>query len=273
MEQEALNSPRWPGVRGGFHEAWFVAASEPRSGHGLWLRYAVDATEQRTEGALWATWFDGEAPDRTVAVRTTLTPAAIGRAEVRIGSATLDASTCNGEVEAGGHALRWRLSFGRGAPAEEIVPRWLRPVARLRGSGYVLPHPAMRVTGAMEVDGRILELSDAPGMQGHLWGRSRWPAWAWARCAAFAEDPDASIDLLDVVGPGGVRVPLFTFRFRGAIHHFAELPWMPFTASSPAPPSWHFTAQDAFVAIDGVARAAPEQMVQVQYVEPDASVR
>ena len=130
-----------------------------------------------------ALWRGGLGAAEVTNLRNTLTPAAIGRAEVRIGSATLDASTCNGEVEAGGHALRWRLSFGRGAAAEEIVPRWLRPVARLRGSGYVLPHPAMRVTGAMEVDGRILELSDAPGMQGHLWGRSRWPAWAWARSA------------------------------------------------------------------------------------------
>jgi len=36
---------------------------------------------------------------------------------------------------------------------------------------------------------------------------------AWARCSAFAEEPDASIDLLDAQGPAGVRFPMVHFRF------------------------------------------------------------
>ena len=225
------------------------------------------------EGSVWAAWFDARAPERTLALRSTLPAAAIGRGEVSLGAASLGPSGCNGEVEAGGHSVRWRLSFGRGAAAEDAIPRWLLPVARLRGSGYLLPHPAMRVSGAVEIDGRILELVEAPAMEGHLWGRSRWPAWAWSRCAAFAEDPDASIDLLDVMGPGGVRLPLFTFRFRGAVHRFGEVPWIAMSRSVIASPAWHFAAQDATVAIDGVARAATERMVQVQYLEPDGSLR
>jgi len=280
VQREAANAARWPRFPGGFHEAWFVCASDPRTGHGLWLRYTVDSTRQVVSGGLWAAWFDRERPDRTLALRNILEPAAIGRGAVegpgeageravRIGSARLDASACNGEVEAGGHALRWRLSFGRGASPEDAVPRWLAPISWMRGSGYLIAHPAMRATGAVEVDGRILDLSEIPAMQGHLWGRSRWPAWAWARCAAFAEDPGASIDLLDVRGPFGLRFPMLTFRFRGAVHRFGELPWMPLTDSRPAAPSWHFAAHDVSLAIDGVARAAPEQMVQVPYDEPD----
>ncbi len=273
VQREAANAARWPRFPGGFHEAWFVCASDPRTGHGLWLRYTVDSTRQVVSGGLWAAWFDRKGDGRTLALRNTLEAAAIGRgAGIELGSASLGASGCNGEVEAGGHALRWRVSFGRGVEAEDAIPGWLRPVARLRGSGYVLPYPAMRVTGAAEIDGQILELNEAPGMQGHLWGRSRWSAWAWARCAAFAEDPDASIDLLDVLGPGGMRLPIITFRFRGAVHRFGELPWMPLTTSYPAPPSWHFTAQDASLAIDGAVRSAPEQMVQVEYAEAGRSV-
>ena len=274
VQAQPPNTPRWPGVAGGFHEAWFVAATDPQAGCGLWLRYAVDVKHDALGGALWASWFERDAPHRTFALQNPVDPAAIGRGEfVQLGSAHLSGSGCSGEVEAGGHALRWRLAFGRGAPPEEAVPGWLAPIARLRGSGYVLPHPAMAVTGAMEVDGRSVDLQQAPAMQGHLWGRSRWPAWAWARCSAFAEDPDASIDLLDAQGPAGVRFPMFTFRFRGAVHRFAELPWMPLTTSVPVAPTWHFSAQDARLAIDGVVRAPPEQMVQVQYVEPDDSLR
>jgi len=271
VNAEPLNSPRWAAAdAGAFHEGWFVAVSEPKAGQGLWLRYGVELRAGRPTGALWASWFDRDAPSRTFALGEEGEPAAIGRGEaVHLGNAWLSSAACSGAVEAGGHAIGWRLSFGGGAPPENAVPVWLSPIARLRGSGYVLPHPATTVSGAVEVDGRIAELHQVPAMQGHLWGRSRWPAWAWARCSAFAEEPDASIDLLDVQGPGSVRLPMFTFRFRGSVHRFGELPWMPLTSSRPAPPAWHFSAQDARLAIDGAVRAELDQMVQVQYVEPE----
>src|SRR5262249_25970269 len=159
-------------LRGGFHEAWFVCASDPTTGHGLWLRYTVDSSREGPAAAVWAAWFDRDRPDRTLALRNTWKPAAIGRGGggapgappgggrgVRIGSARLDAFSCNGEVEAGGHALRWQLTFGRGFVPEDAIPRWLAPIARVRGSGYQLPHPAMRASGAVEVDGSILDLT------------------------------------------------------------------------------------------------------------------
>ncbi len=209
MEAEPLNTARWTAVsKGGFHEAWFVAASDPRSGHGLWLRYGVEVRAEKPEGTVWASWFDRDGPGRTFALGRNVGPAAIGRGDpVRLGAAELNESSCMGDVEAGGHALRWRLAFGRSAPPEDAVPGWLSPVAKVRGSGYVLPRPATTVTGAVEVDGRMVELQHAPAMQGHLW------------------------------------------------------------------PTWHFAAHDARLAIDGVARATPEQMVQVQYVDPDQSRR
>jgi hypothetical protein len=269
----SLNSPRWPTASGrGFHEAWFVVASDPKPGHGVWLRYGVDVKDGAAAGALWVSWFERDAADRIFALGRTAEPAAIGRG-IKLGSAELDESNCAGEVEAGGHALRWRLSFGRGAAPEQAVPNWLAPVARLRGSGYVLPHPATTVTGAIEVDGRMVDWQQVPAMQGHLWGRWRWPAWSWGRCSAFAEDQDASIELLEVHGPRGLRFPLFTFRFRGAVHRFGELPWMLLSSSRPAPPTWHFSAENAHLAIDGVARATADQMVKVQYVDPDQSLR
>src|SRR5262249_38685100 len=195
----------------------------------------------------------------------------VGGRGVRIGSARLDAFSCNGEVEAGGHALRWPLTVWRGFVPAGAIPRRAAPLAPVCGGGDQPPHPAVRASRAGRVDGSILDLTEVPAMQGHLWGHSRWPAWAWARCGAFAEDPDASIDLLDVRGPGGLRYPMLTFRFRGAVHRFGELPWMPLADSQPAAPAWHFAAHDGSVAVDGVARAAPEQMVQAPYHEPDGS--
>jgi len=268
---DSLNAPRWPRANDhGFNEAWYVVASDARAGRGLWLRYAVDIDQAgRQAFALWGSWFEA---DRAFALKNTLPAATISRTAVVFGPGELNSESCTREVEGGGHSLRWRLAFGQRDGGEEVVPRWLSAAARLRGSGFVLPHPATTVTGVVEVDGRLVDLQRVPAGQAHLWGRTRYPAWAWARCNAFAEDREASIDLLDVVGPGGVRVPLFSFRFRGESHHFGELPWIALCSSRPAAPSWHFSAQDARIAIDGVVRAAPSQMVQVQYANPDGTM-
>ena len=271
MNLDSLNAPHWPSAGiGCFYEVWYVVASEQRTGRGLWVRYTVDVDAHGTQTfGLWGSWFEN---GRTFALQNEVPAAAIGRTGVEFGSGELTADSCRGEVEGGGHALRWRFKFGQGAPAEEFVPGWLRLPARLRGGGIVLPHPATTVTGAVEVDGTMIELQRVPAGQAHLWGRTRYPSWAWARCNSFAEDPDASIDLLDVEGPGGVRVPLIALRWRGEVHRFAELPWIGLTSSRPAAPTWHFSAQDARVSIDGVIHAAPENMVQVQYREPDGSL-
>ncbi len=270
MNPDTVNAPRWTKASGGFNEAWYVVASEAKAGIGLWVRYAVDLDASGAPTfALWGSWFER---GRTFAVRNLLPAAAIGRSGLQFGEASLTGEGCSGEVEGGGHALRWRLLFGQGAGPDDLVPRWLQPGAMLRGSGVMRAHPATTVTGAVEVDGRMVELQRVPAAQSHLWGKRRWPAWAWARCSAFAEDPDAALELLDVQGPGGVRVPIFDFRFRGEVHRFGELPWIFGSSSRPGSPSWHFAAHDARVAIDGVVRAALDEMVQVQYAEPDGKL-
>jgi hypothetical protein len=263
-----LNTPRWPQApKGGFSEAWYVVASEPRAGYGLWLRSAVDLMRDGTQQfSLWGSWFERDRPERSFALKNFTDAAAIGRSVE-----ALEKGECTGEVEGGGHALRWRLSFGAGPQGENFLPGWARPLARLRGNGFSFPHPAGTLTGAVEVDGRMIELNRVPAGQAHQWQRVKLPGWAWARCSAFVEDPDASIDLLDAIGPGGVRLPFITFRFRGEVHRFSELPWIALTQSRPAAPSWHFAAQDATLALDGVVHAQPSQMVAVHYPSSDGT--
>lgn len=254
-----LNAPRFSQHRAGsFGEAWYAVASEPREGVGLWVRASVDvAADGARQFAVWGSWFE---QGRCFAIKRPVDAAAFGRTVQ-----ALQNGECSGEVEGGGHSLRWRLKLGDGPAGEDFLPGWVRPLAKLRGNGLTLPHPASTLSGAVEVDGRAVELSRAPAGQAHQWQRVKLPGWAWARCNAFAEDPDASIDLLDAIGPGGVRLPFIVFRFRGQVHRFQDMPWIAMTRSRPAPPAWHFSAHDATVAVDGVVNAQPSQMVAVQY--------
>jgi hypothetical protein len=265
-DRGSLNAARWRGS-GPWSEAWFVTCADPRRGVGLWLRYALDV--DRGGSATASTWASFMDRSRAFALRNLYPAAAFRRSDpVAIGTGELSPAGCSGEVAADGRSLRWRLSFEPGAEAEDVVPAPLRPVAALRGSGMSLPHPSMRVTGALEVDGRTIDLEGAPGAQCHLWARERWLTYTWARCNAFAEDPSASIDLTAVRLPGGLQVPLYTFRSNGEVHRFQEPPWIFLSRSRPAAPSWHFSAAGARVAIDGVVRGRPASSVLVSY--PDS---
>jgi len=276
-----LNEPRWlkqPGEGGaGWYEVWYVVASDAKAGLGAWLRYTVDVSAAgKLVPAVWGSFFDRKDPRRTFSLRVAHDAAAIRRGpdlHIGIGDAELGPQGCRGEVEGGGHSLRWRLSFGGQGEGEDVLPGFLRPVARIRKGGFVLPRPELRLSGAIEVDGAPVELIDVPGSQAHLWGARRYPAWAWAHCANFAEDPEASLDLLSVHGPGGIWVPLFTFRWQGKVHRFGELPWIFATRSRVAAPSWHIAAHDATVSVDGVIRAESDDMVEVEYGDPDGSKR
>jgi len=265
----ALNEPRFlQQPSGPFSETWYVVASEPTAGIGVWLRYVVDRDASgQLAPSLWGAFFDRTDPRRTFALKNLLPAAAISRTEqsLKFGVAALEEEGCKGEVEGGGHSLRWRLAWESRAIGEKVIPGFLAPVARLRGSGFVLPHPAIELTGALEVDGKLLDLRAAPGSQAHLWGKKRWPAWAWGRCSAFADEPEAALELLSVQLPQGPFVPLFSLRYRGVLHRFAEAPWIALSRSAVASPSWHFSAEDSTLAIDGVLHASSEQFVEVQY--------
>ena len=258
-----LNSPRWPQHRKGtFGEAWYVVASDAPREQGLWVRASVDvAAEGLGQFAIWGSWFER---DRCFAIKQVADAATIGRTIEALGR-----GECVGEVEGGGHSLRWRLQFGNGAAGENFLPAWATPVVKVRGLGFTFPHPASTLSGAVEVDGRMIEFTRVPAGQAHQWQKKKLAGWAWARCSSFAEDPDASIDLLEAIIPGGIRVPLMVFRFRGQVHRFQNLPWIAMARSRPSSPAWHFSAHDATVAIDGVVNGQPSQMVAVQY--PDGT--
>src|SRR4051812_32771061 len=178
----------------GCYEAYFIVASDVKAGVGVWLRYAVDVKIDGTvQPSVWGAFFDRADPSRTFSLRAVHGVAAIRRAPdpgtvIAIGDAKLTDAGCEGEVEGGGHSLRWRLSFAdeEGSiddAAQLVTPAFLRPVAAMKRSGYFFPHPRVRLSGALEVDGRPLELRDAPGNQAHLFGATRYPAWAWAHCS------------------------------------------------------------------------------------------
>jgi hypothetical protein len=281
VEPKLLNEPRFPaeiaGGRRGFYEVWFIVAAEARAGLGVWLRYAVDVREGRVVPSIWGAFFDKSGRLPTFSICREHEAAAIRRGEERviaIGDAELRHDGCTGEVEAPGHSLRWSLSFdddpAEMPDAQIVIPAALRPLGRLKGRSYVTPRPGLRLSGALEVDGLPVELKGAAGNQSHMSGRQRY-SYAWLHCASFDEAPGASLQIAATLGPGGLWYPVCNFHYQGRTHKLAELPWMRSISLRRASPTLHFEANDATLAIDGVAHADLRRCVEVKYVNPDGA--
>src|SRR5205823_13558075 len=64
------------------------------------------------------------------------------------------------------------------------------------------PNVDTAVSGTLRLDGREVEVRDAPAQQGHLTGSRHARRWAWAHCARFEEE-DAVVHALTAQGRRG----------------------------------------------------------------------
>jgi hypothetical protein len=232
---DAANRPRWMG-QAGFFEIWFVVVMEPAAGRAWWLRWTTWAptpgAPDAARATLWAAAFDAVRP--AVAIKT-IAPAdrfdrgpADGFA-VRIGDSELRADGCHGAVRAGGHAITWELRWTSRAPPARRGPRLLEHLPLPTNVAHA--HPELACSGWVEVDGRRHLLTDAPGLQKHLWGTRRVEDLVWLFCPRFAEDPAARLEATavrvrrDLVAgiSAPYLVPVWAATASG-VHDWCELP-------------------------------------------------
>ena len=183
MEPDAANAIRCAD-RPGTYEAWYVTAADVARRRGYWIRYTTfnpgPASDGEAHSALWAFAFDREDPSRNWGAKTTFPLRAL-RAEsrpfrIRLEGATLDRQGCAGEVHSERGSARWELRWeSREPPFPFLRPRWqgLSTVANIGA------HPALSISGTIEIDGVTHELDAVPGGQQHTWGTSHAIAWNW----------------------------------------------------------------------------------------------
>src|SRR5262245_15933301 len=133
-ESDRAFGPRWSG-RPGFFEIWFLVMFAPDAGRAWWLRYTTFAPAVTAPGApratLWGAAFAAGEPG--LGIKTILPcPAVAPRVDegwIRIGEASLSATSAVGTVVHGGHRIAWDFAVeavgGPGAPLPwplEMVP-------------------------------------------------------------------------------------------------------------------------------------------------------
>jgi hypothetical protein len=277
---EADNVRHWPPSTTGVYEVWYTTWNHPTTGEGYWLRFILEsphAAEPR--GELWFARFDPRDPHRTFGIHKhfPIAQAEVSDAPFRISIAgsVLGHSHSSGELEGGGHSVRWDLRWD---PAPETL-RFLPDVMYLRGglgeTTVHSPNPRVPLSGRLLVDGEEIAFDRAIAGQTHLWGKKHAYSWVWARCAEFTGAPDGLLEILGVrlkrrgvtlpklvlvhLHEGGERHDLSQFRHVAANRGSWEVGRVTFTARSPR------------VKIEGELTCTPDDMVNAPYVDPDGT--
>jgi hypothetical protein len=260
--------PRWDGRRSRY-EVWFLTLSGANAGY--WIRYTLRAPiAGPPEPRLWFARFDPARPEGTFGMAAPAQGIGLGREtfEVSMGQATLRSGAASGSVEGGEHAARWDVRFETGGPTHRLLPGPLYGGAAPTVAWS--PNPSVRFEGEIEWDGRVEDISEATGQQGHVFGSRHGERWAWA--SAIGEDGVA----FHALSAQGRRGPLLTpFLTSAGVLWRGE--WVRLHAISRTRSWglgwWRIALRNRRYRLEASVRADPERMLRVRYEDPDDTPR
>ncbi len=281
MLGDSLNAVRWQGKRQrGFHEVWYLTTVDPATGDAYWFRYTLDAPPQGdVEVGLWAMTTPKAAPKTglTLHDKTGLAKFADRSTDekgfrIEVGKYFLERSRATGKVGSGDKAIEWDLKWTpNGIGFEHVSP--LLAGLGIAKSAVNSGNLAIEVEGTIKVAGKTIKAAKWPAHQSHTWGSRRPEGWAWAHCNAFAEDKAAVFEGASaIVKKLGMALPAATpiyFRFQGEEHTWDGITEVFSSRSTWSANRWEFEAENEKILLKGVATAAPEKLISMEYAEPD----
>jgi hypothetical protein len=273
MAMANLNVLQWDGTPG-HYEVYYLSATDPASGIGLWIRYTMVAP--LSGDATCSLWFMAMDPAGDVRVgRKVWFPVDRLVAEPEPFRLTIGDSELSDRGMAGGFEdVQWELSWQPGRAYQHVHPLLRR--GRIAKTVLVLPHADVAVHGTVSFGGRELTLEGARGGQAHLWGSKHANRWAWVHCNDFAGHEGAFVDGVSVF------VPRFGREIGPSTPVVGRFAGEDFVATGPAAvvrapsrfglTSWHFEATSGKRRIVGEVDAPRASLVGVTYNDPDGDL-
>ncbi|HEY9899352.1 MAG TPA: hypothetical protein V6D00_09245 [Pantanalinema sp.] len=243
---ERDNLTVWSG-QSGWHEAYTLKVSDPRQGVALWLRYVLVApVEGEAFVELWGIAFNGAGTHKHIIIRE-VRPFEQARFDRRpfafqIERAVLTHKSARGRIEGDGQRLAWVMHWEGAATSFRPYPLKAFYDSGLIASKVLVPNPDLRISGEVLFNKRRIELNGAVGVQLHSWGPRLPRGSAWAHCATFREDPDASFEAI-ATDPGGLlqpRLNAFRFCYDGEEHVVNDLRQLLGAKGRYDPNGWYF---------------------------------
>ncbi len=277
-----------PAARDGHVESWFLKANDPSGDRAIWLKatiFAPDAAPSRALAEGWAVCFDRRGGRRRhVGVKHSIPfshasfdAGGLGaRWQIPSSGDSFDLSPAatRGAITMGAERVAWDLAFHGDARPMVPFPSLALYETRLPRLKYVTPLPDARFEGEITVGGERWVVGGWRGMQGHNWGRHA-ELYAWSQVNVWDEDDDFVLE----AGSGRVRVgPLLTpmttivcVRHRGVVYEMNRPFDLLRARGDVSFRRYAFSARGPFARIEGVLEADAEDMVGLNYPNPEGS--
>jgi hypothetical protein len=166
----------------------------------------------------------------------------------------------------------WRLAFTGDAPPFPYLQRsWMyrTPIPRTKAESL---HPAVRLSGHVEVAGHRLTVDGWPGMVGHNWGSEHAQRWIWLHGTGFAEAPEALLDVtlgrIEIAGRTSPWIANGFVELAGRRHRLGGLQRVRDTRVVDAPGRCEFVLPGGGLTVRGRITAEPGQTVGWTYADP-----
>jgi alpha-beta hydrolase superfamily lysophospholipase len=268
------------GAKAGHYESFYLKATRPGGGLGIWIRYTIHKRpDAQPTASLWVTLFDAEA-DGPRATKATYTAGALSfpvDAYIRIGEALLMPGRASGWVAGGPSsdgpslAATWDLEFADGAPAFRHLPRRWMYRARIPRTKLLSPYPRTTVSGSVSVGDRAIDVDGWPAMIGHNWGSEHAERWVWIE----APDLDGTASYLDIAA-GRIAIGPFTtpwiangvLGIDGERIRLGGFGRIRSTKLAESPTACEFFIAGRGVAVSGRVAADPSNVVGWVYADP-----
>jgi hypothetical protein len=276
-------SARFPGVKrsAGHYESFYIKATRPGGGLGLWIRHTVHKRpDTEPEASVWVTLFDADA-DGPVATKLTVPASELSvpaDGYIRVDGATLEPGLATGEIATEDLEASWRLTFADDNAAFRHLPYDFLYGAPLPRTKFLSPYPSARFTGTARIGDRELELSDWPGMIGHNWGGEHAERWVWIEGAAFdgGNGDGAGDGSYFDLAVGRIKVgPMTTpwvgnamLMLDGDGHRLGGFDRIRSTKVSERPTGCDFSMTGSNIRVSGAVRSAAKNFVAWVYADP-----
>jgi hypothetical protein len=194
------SEPRFPHVGGGapHYESFYLKATAPDGGRGVWIRYTVHQRPgEDPTASLWLTYFDSAAEAAPRAAKSTVGAAALSAPEgafIAIDGATIGPGRASGAIAADVKAS-WDLAFAEGAEPLRHLPYDRLYRTRLPRTKLESPYPATAFDGELAIDGERIPIAGWPGMVGHNWGTEHAETWVWIQASGLGGHEGDYIDI------------------------------------------------------------------------------
>lgn len=268
---------RFPAVgeAAGHYESFYLKATRPGGGQGIWIRHTVHKRPgEAPTASIWFTLFDADAagPRATKLTVPAAELAVPSGGYVQVADAVLEPGRARGGVATEEMRVSWELGFASEPPAFRHLPYGFLYDAPLPRTKLISPYPDARFTGSLSIDGERIDLDGWPGMVGHNWGSEHAERWTWIQANDFREDDGVLFDAaLGRIKLGPVTTPWVgngVLRVAGEAHRLGGLDRIRSTKIDEQPTCCEFELTGKAVRVRGRVGGEPRNFVAWVYADP-----